>query len=246
MSPVVVERLPSVRLGQDRIDVPVAIVTWLAAWVVGQLMFTVVVAASGESGAGSSLTIPTLALGIVATWVAYVVGLWWASTRAGTGDPRVDYAVSFEVTDVVAIPVGVLAQLVIVPVVYVPLRAVWPSVFTDDRLEETARGLVERAGGASIVVLVLVIVVGAPVIEELVYRGLLQGSFATRVNEPLALVAASLWFAAIHFRPVEFPGLFVAGLVFGGCLLLTGRLGTAIIAHAAFNLTGLIAVWPST
>jgi membrane protease YdiL (CAAX protease family) len=31
--------------------------------------------------------------------------------------------------------------------------------------------------------------------------------------------------------------------VFGACLLVTGRLGTAIIAHAAFNATGLLAVW---
>jgi membrane protease YdiL (CAAX protease family) len=31
--------------------------------------------------------------------------------------------------------------------------------------------------------------------------------------------------------------------VFGACFLATGRLGTAIVAHAAFNTTGLLAVW---
>ena len=61
------------------------------------------------------------------------------------------------------------------PLVYVPLRAWWPETFSDDRLEETARDLVDRADGAAVVVLVLVVVVGAPIVEELVYRGSAPG-----------------------------------------------------------------------
>ncbi len=93
------------------------------------------------------------------------------------------------------------------------------------------------------VMLVLLVVVGAPLIEEFVYRGLLQRSIAARISAPVALVLGSAWFALIHFRPVEYPGLFIAGMVFGGCLMVTGRLGTAITAHAAFNLAGLFQVW---
>ena len=142
--------------------------------------------------------------------------------------------------DVVGVPVGVLTQLVLVPVVYIPLRALWPGTFTDQRLEETARDLVDRADGASLVLLFVVIAVGAPIVEELVYRGMLQGAFVARVNELLGSWLRAPWFALIHFRPVEYPGLFVAGLVFGTCFLATGRLGTAIAAHAAFNATGLL------
>jgi membrane protease YdiL (CAAX protease family) len=43
-------------------------------------------------------------------------------------------------------------------------------------------------------------------------------------------------------QPVEFPGLFVFGLVLGLCFQKTGRLGSAILAHAAFNATGLLLV----
>jgi uncharacterized protein len=152
--------------------------------------------------------------------------------------------VEFDVRDLLAVPIGVLTQLVVVPVVYVPLRGVWPGTFTEDRLEERTRDLIEVAGESSVLLLVLV-VVGAPVVEELVYRGLIQRSFAARISDPLALVGASVWFAVIHFQLLEMPGLFVAGLVFGGCLLVTGRLGTAIVAHAAFNATALLAVWPT-
>ena len=56
------------------------------------------------------------------------------------------------------------------------------------------------------------------------------------------LFIAAAWFALIHFQPVEYPGLFAAGLVFGGCFLLTGRLGTSVVAHLAFNAAGLALV----
>ena len=92
------------------------------------------------------------------------------------------------------------------------------------------------------VVLVFVVVIGAPLVEELLYRGLLQGAFVARISELPALLAGASWFALIHFRPVEYPGLFVVGLVFGMCALATGRLGMAIVAHAAFNATGLLSV----
>jgi len=44
----------------------------------------------------------------------------------------------------------------------------------------------------------------------------------------------------VHFRPVEYPGLFVFGLVLGLVALRTGRLGMAITTHVGFNLTGLL------
>jgi membrane protease YdiL (CAAX protease family) len=237
------ERTPVRRTARGRVDVRVAIGVWFASWVTAQLLFALVAAANGGSSDADSLSIPALASAIVASWCAYLAGLWWASDRSGSGDFRADYALRFRVLDVVGVPAGVLTQLVVVPLVYLPLRAAWPDTFTDRRLEETARDLVDRASGASLVVLFLVVAVGAPVVEELVYRGMLQGAFVARVSEPLGLLAASAWFALIHFRPVEYPGLFVAGLVFGACFLATGRLGTAIVAHAAFNTTGLLAVW---
>jgi membrane protease YdiL (CAAX protease family) len=52
----------------------------------------------------------------------------------------------------------------------------------------------------------------------------------------------ALWFAVVHFQPVETPGLFVVGLVLGSCALLTGRLGLGVVAHMAFNATGLVLV----
>ena len=119
-------------------------------------------------------------------------------------------------------PIGVLTQLVLVPLVYLPLERLWEDVFTEERLTENAKDLVDRASGGSMVLLVVMVCVGAPLVEELVYRGLLQGSFAARVNPLPAWLAASALFAVVHFRPVEYPGLLVIGLVCGACALVTG------------------------
>lgn len=225
--------------------IAVAVVAWLGAWVLAQALVSVVVAVSGESAADFPTSIRTLAVALVASWVAYGAMLWVVSAKVGSGDFRVDYAVAFDPRDLLAVPIGVLTQLVLVPVVYLPLRAMWPGTFTEARLEQRTRDLVEVAGESSMLLLAVLVVVGAPVIEELVYRGLIQRSLAARISDPIALVVASLWFAVIHFQLLELPGLFVAGLVFGGCLLVTGRLVTAVMAHAAFNATALLMVWPA-
>jgi membrane protease YdiL (CAAX protease family) len=92
------------------------------------------------------------------------------------------------------------------------------------------------------VLLVLVVVVGAPLVEEIVYRGLLQRSLAGRFGRSAAWVLGAALFAGIHLQAVELPGLLVAGLVFGAGLLLTGRLGASVLAHVAFNAAGLALV----
>ena len=142
--------------------------------------------------------------------------------------------------DVLGLPVGVLTQLVLVPLVYLPLERIWEDVFTEERLTETAKDLVDRASGGSMVLLVLMVCVGAPIVEELVYRGLVAGVVRRPLQPGVAWLAASALFALIHFRPVEYPGLLVIGLVCGFCALATGRLGMAIACHIGFNVTGLL------
>jgi len=135
----------------------------------------------------------------------------------------------------------VLGQLVVIPLVYIPLRGLWPDTFSKAELEERAQELADKADGWTVVLLALVVVVGAPIVEELVYRGLLQRSMArTMIGGGGALLFTSLWFALVHPSPVEYPGLFLAGLMFGAGALLTDRIGPAVLTHAAFNATGLV------
>lgn len=227
------------RTATRQIDVPTAVFTWVAAWILGQILYLVVLGVSGVENS-DDLTLPQLFLAVAATWLAYIAGLAVASERAGTGSFVTDYGLRFQPVDAIGLGIGALAQLVLVPLVYVPLEAWWPDTFSKDRLTETAEELTDKAAGWQVGLLVLMIVVGAPLVEELVYRGLLQRALAARFSPVIAWVVVAAWFAVIHFRPVEYPGLFAFGLVVGACVLATDRLGLAIACHVGFNAVGLL------
>jgi membrane protease YdiL (CAAX protease family) len=56
------------------------------------------------------------------------------------------------------------------------------------------------------------------------------------------VIIAAVWFTIVHLEPVEFPGLFAFALVLGLCFARTKRIGLSIVAHVAFNVTGLVLV----
>lgn len=239
-------QVPTVRLvdGSDGITVGVAAAAWAMSWFVGNILGSLVVGLFRP--ADSSVTAPVwvTALGAMALWSPILVGIREVSRRYGSGSVRRDMRLSFRPIDLVGVPIGVLTQLVLLRLVYWPLEALWPGTFSSPRLEQSARDLYDSADGLWLLVLILIVVVGAPLVEELLYRGLLQGAFVRRVDDVIAVVLVAAWFAIIHFRPVEYPGLFAIGLVLGVCALVTRRLGMSVVAHCAFNATGLI--WVAT
>ncbi|HUS43867.1 MAG TPA: CPBP family intramembrane glutamic endopeptidase [Ilumatobacteraceae bacterium] len=232
--------LPSV--APRPIDASTAVVTFIGSWTVAQVVSAVILVVVGDADAASDASFGVLAIALLGAWASYLIGMWIASQRAGSGNMIADYGFTFRWADVVGLAIGAGSQLVVIRVVYLPLEALWPDTFTQDRLTENAQDLVDRAGGASTLLLVAVVVIGAPVVEELFYRGLLQRSLAARFNEGAVLVGVAAIFAAAHFRPIEFPGLFVFGLILGGAALRAKRLGPAITIHIGFNLTGLLLV----
>jgi membrane protease YdiL (CAAX protease family) len=99
--------------------------------------------------------------------------------------------------------------------------------------------LYDSAQGVWLVVLALIVVIGAPLVEELVYRGFVQAGLQSRVHDVAALLITAAWFAAIHGRVAELPGLFSFAVVLGLAFHMTKRLGMSVVAHLAFNATGL-------
>jgi len=227
----------------ERADISIgeAAATWLGAWLVGTLLASAIFGVSGADSVAEAGPY-WLASGAIAQWVPMVLAIWYVGKRSGTGSLARDFGLSFRPIDLVGLPIGVLTQLVVVRLVYLPLEAIWPDTFTLDRIEERARDTYESAQGGGLLLLVLVVVVGAPLVEELAYRGLLQGAFTRRLSDTIGLVVVAFWFAAIHFQPIEIPGLFMVGLVLGLCTLRSGRLGMSVVAHLAFNATGLMLV----
>ena len=83
-------------------------------------------------------------------------------------------------------------------------------------------------------------VVVAPVVEELFFRGLLLRSMVQRWGTRVGVVGSSVIFGATHFQAIQFPALALAGLLFAVLAVRAGRLGPAIAAHAGFNAATVI------
>ncbi len=91
---------------------------------------------------------------------------------------------------------------------------------------------------------VLGVTVGAPIIEEFIYRGFIQtGLLRLTRSGPIAIVATSLMFALAHWSAVEAHALvtlFVLSLCFGMALEKTGKLWVCVLMHAAFNIGNIV------
>lgn len=138
---------------------------------------------------------------------------------------------------------GVIAQLVVVPLVTLPF--LWLTDTDAAKLGEPAEKLADKVGGApSVLLFVAIIAIGAPLAEEIFFRGLLLRSLENRFGSGLAIVLSSLVFGITHFELLQLPALAAAGLIFAVLAVKTDRLGPAIVAHMAFNLTTIVnLVW---
>ena len=128
---------------------------------------------------------------------------------------------------------GLLLQVPILIVVVMVMRLVFGEFEPSGR----ALALVDAASASPLLVVLLVVcvAVGAPVVEELFYRGLLQPALIRLTNPVIGIAVASVLFGAVHFSVVELLPLSVVGLVFGLLAHRTGRLLPAIVAHMTFN-----------
>lgn len=224
-----------------RFTVGIAFVAWLLAYVAALPLQAAAVAITGHSGSDpDTWPMSMTVLSVVLLWIPFVVAIAIVSSRWGSGRIADDFRIRFRAIDLAGVPIGIASQLLLLPLIYWPLQSIWPDTFSADDVEERARDLWDRAQGGWVVALIIVVVIGAPLVEEIVYRGLILQSLQGRINDVLALIVSSLWFAAIHLQPVELPGLFAFAVVLGACFLSTGRLGCPILAHAAFNAVGLL------
>ena len=215
----------------------------MAGWVAGNLLASAVLGFSGQADTVAAARPVWLNASMaVALWVPQLAALIVVSRAFASGHVGRDYSIRFAPRDLLGIPIGVLSQVALLPLIYWPLQHVWPDTFADKQLEQNARDLYDRAHGVWVVALILMVVVGAPIVEELVYRGLLQGATRRRFGAVASVLVVAAFFALIHFRPVEYPGLFAFGLVLGCCAALTNRLGMGIVSHMAFNATALVLV----
>lgn len=225
---------------RTRFSVGFVIGGWLACYFVATIIGLVIVSVSGADPGGDDQPPWFLLASALSLWIPFVVMLRYASRARGTGTFRDDFGLRFRWADLAGIPVGVLSQFFVVGLVSYPFQRAFPDTFNSAKIEERARSLYDAATGPWLWVLFFVVIIGAPLVEELVYRGFIHSGLRSRMNDAVALVVAAAWFALVHMQLAELPGLFAFGLVLGTCYHLTRRIGMPIVAHMAFNATGIL------
>jgi hypothetical protein len=170
-------------------------------------------------------------------WAGFVGACWLAHRRYGTGSFVEDFAFRFKPIDIVFGLVGSIAgrALTISASSRVPL----PSTRLRDVHDAPSRLTTPGAWLA----LFLVICVGAPLFEELLFRGLLQPRLVSRFGPVVGVGIASVLFGAAHLLGWNGPFTFATawavgcgGVALGTLRYLSGRMGPSILAHAFFNL----------
>ena len=193
----------------------------------------------------------TNSLGVV---VCSTVGLWvglggsalFASRTQGSGSLRTDFGLRLRPVDpLLGAPIGLAAQYVLGLAVVAAYQASGVSQKTINNLGQPAQQVAGLAHGWGDVILVLVVVVGAPIVEELFFRGLLIRALQARIGSVAAVVVSGILFGLAHFETLQLPVLVGFGVVLGVVALRTGRLGPGICAHAAFNAIAVYSILSS-
>jgi membrane protease YdiL (CAAX protease family) len=188
------------------------------AFLVGALLlFSAYGGASAWIGGGRAMRAVAVAAPVLLAWAAALL-LRRAFHPQGTPGAR--------------LRLGLLAVWAFLPPIYGLLYLLQS---TGLEVEQTpVRVLRERGPGWE--ALALFAVVTAPVVEEVVFRGLLYGAARQAVGPRAAILATGIAFGLVHAPPwAVVPPLILLGVVLAAVGETTGSVLPCIAGHAAFN-----------
>ena len=99
-----------------------------------------------------------------------------------------------------------------------------------DLMQDTFRAMSRNVFG------IISIAIMAPLVEELLFRGAIQGYMLRKGMKPLnAILIASAIFGIVHMNPIQVPFAFAIGLIFGWLYYRTGSVVPGIVGHFINN-----------
>jgi membrane protease YdiL (CAAX protease family) len=171
---------------------------------------------------------------------------WWlvASKRWGTGQPIRDVGATPRWSDLGWGPLIWLAAIGTQVVIAIAV------IGFDIPISNNTDGISElQADRSYVVAIVITAVIAAPLVEEIVFRGLMMRSLLGRFGPVVAVGIQGVLFGLAHVDPVRGAGniglalvLSGVGCALGGFAYMLRRIGPAIVAHAIFNGVAMILV----
>lgn len=216
----------------------------LAGLVLGSLvMVGIVLALRGWAHEHKALAFGLSEAGL---WCCLLGAVALVSRRYGSGSVVRDYGFRFRLQDLGwGLLLAIVARVLTVVIGIVVLLAAGRS-----HSGRTATGLGSKPlEDALLVVVCVALVLGAPLVEELFFRGLMLRSLQTRLATPVAVGLQAVLFSAAHSLTTSGIGLvsellstLLFGLLAGAVVVRFRRLGPTIVAHSLFNLVVAIAL----
>lgn len=219
------------------------IVVFLAGFA-GSLAMSIVLLAAGTD---ISDPIP-FSLVFAAQALSSLLVVWWLSRSRGTGSLANDVGLVIRGRDWWGVPAGMALQIGIAILTLPLIFLIWgddPPSQGVTEITETAATTLEQ------IFVVISVAVLAPIVEEVIYRGMLLSTLRQRFRPWAAIVISALVFSLIHAvldvnAIAAVPGLFILGIVLGWVALRRHNLSLAIALHSGINLLAAISLlWGS-
>ena len=185
--------------------------------------------------------LPLVPVLVVGQFVSALGVLYWMSAkRRKRGETLAPFGFTFHPGHIWD---GIRAYAATLPLLTIAM-IVWTKFVHIDALDDknAAFQLLESAnGGITAGMIMLMTSVGAPIFEEMFFRGFLLTPVWLRVRPWVGMAAVSIFFAGLH--PVtDWGAIFVLGMGFAYWRQRTQSITPGIIAHAMQNgLTSLVA-----
>ncbi len=177
--------------------------------------------------------------------LSYVFGGWFAWSQLRRGGRTVFRRLSSR--DVRTILYGIAALIVVRIATALLLVATHQTNHVQTGFEHfDVHSKVPGVTALAIGLTVLTAVVIAPLVEEIVFRGLLFGALAARTGVLAGAIIAALLFGAAHVDVVLFPTLAALGFISALAYAASGNLWTSVTLHALNNAVGVAALIATT
>lgn len=177
---------------------------------------------------------------MVAPWVM-LAGWPIVATRMRGNGPVIDLGLRLTWRDA---GIGVIGGIVSLAVAGV-LAALTSAIVGDftSSAGDAATELSESAGRPVIIVFAFMLAFGAPLVEEIAFRGLVYAGLRKHGFAPwITIVISAVVFSLFHFEPTRILVVAGVGLVLGFLRWRTGAMGASIVAHCVNNLPAAVLV----
>jgi membrane protease YdiL (CAAX protease family) len=141
---------------------------------------------------------------------------------------------------------GLRSYFAIVPIIVIVGAAWFGSLWAvgvDLSRQAAVTLFLDLESGWQVASFVMVAVVLAPLVEELVFRGLLLPLLLRKTNTVTAVVIGGMVFALIHQNIAAVLPLFALATCMSVAYLAAGNLLVPIVMHATFNAVSLALLW---